>query len=124
MVRQIKAGVKASPSQWRRFGGDPYNWRTMRTERSRQPRSSRDQRIAGHAQAEKTERVGERQRPGRVAHDENGANVKARGVFQRRDGVAVVGIGVVDKLVACGPVGDEVAGTGLTAGPAVSEDWQ
>src|SRR5580693_6013802 len=46
MVRQIRAGVKASASQWRRFAGDPYSWRAMRTERSRQARRSRDQRIA------------------------------------------------------------------------------
>ena len=34
---------------------------------------------------------------------------QARGMLQRRNGVAVVGVGVVNELLACGPVGDKVA---------------
>ena len=67
-------------------------------------------------QSEKAERVGERQSPGRVAHDENGADVQAGGVLQRRDGIAVVGVGVVDELLARGPIGDKIARAGQIAG--------
>ena len=76
----------------------------------------------GKAQAKKTERVGEGQRPGRVAHDEDGAGVKAGGVLEGRDGVAVVGVAVVDELAAGGPVGDEVARGGQFAGNGDGED--
>ena len=64
---------------------------------------------AGEAQGEKTEGVGKRQGPGRVAHDEDGARVKACGVFDGPDGVAVVRIAVENELAAGGPVREEVA---------------
>ena len=109
MVMQMMAGVKAKPSQWMRLGGEPWSWWSMRMETSRQARRSRVQRIPANAQAEKTEGVGEGKGPGRIAHDEDGAGVKAGGVLDGPDGVAVVGIAVVDELAAGGPVRKEVA---------------
>ena len=64
---------------------------------------------SGEAQAQKTEGVGEGEGPGRVAHDEDGAGVKAGRVLDGPDGVAVIGIVVVDELAAGGPVRKEVA---------------
>ena len=63
---------------------------------------------ASKAQGEKTEGVSKRKGPGRVAHDEDGARVKAGGVFEGPDRVAVVRIAVVNELAAGGPVGEEV----------------
>lgn len=64
---------------------------------------------SGCAKAEKAEGIGDREGPGRVAHDEHGAGVKAGGVLDGPDGVAVVGIVVVDELATSGPVREEVA---------------
>ena len=62
----------------------------------------------GDAQAEKTEGVSKRERPGGVAHDEDGAGVEAGGVLDGPDGVPVVGVGVVGELAAGSPVREEV----------------
>jgi hypothetical protein len=43
-------------------------------------------------------------------------------MLQGRDSVAVIGIGMADELAAGGPVRDEVAGTGLTAGSLDAEE--
>jgi len=64
---------------------------------------------SGNAQAEQAEGVGDGKGPRRVAHDENGTRVKAGGVLDGPDGIAVVGIVVVDELEASGPVRKEVA---------------
>jgi len=74
---------------------------------------------AGEAQAEKAEGVGDGQRPGRVAHDEDGSGVNTGAetgrVLEGIDSVAVIGITVVDKLMAGCPVGDEIASGSLFA---------
>ena len=64
---------------------------------------------SGCAKAEKAEGIGDGEGPGRVAHDEHGAGVKTGGVLDGPDGVAVVGIVVVDELATSGPVREEVA---------------
>ena len=68
-----------------------------------------------HAQAEEAERPGQRQGPRRVAHHENGAGIQASCVLDRRDSIAVIWVGVVDKLAAGSPIGDEVARPGQVA---------
>ena len=64
---------------------------------------------SGNAQAKQAEGVDNRQGPGRIAHDEDGARVKAGRVLDSPDGVAVVGIVVVNELEAGSPIREEVA---------------
>src|ERR1700722_765873 len=58
---------------------------------------------------EKAEGVGERQGPGRVAHVVGAGAAESGGALDGVDGVRVVGIAVLDELMAGGPVDDEVA---------------
>lgn len=122
MVRQMMAGVKAKPSQWMRFGGEPWALMDHADGDEQAGEEKQGPENGGNAQAEKTERVGDGQRPGRVTHDEDGAGVKAGGVLEGRDGVTVVGVAVVDEQAAGGPVGDEVARGGQFAGYGHGED--
>lgn len=77
---------------------------------------------SGEAQAKEAEGVGDRKSPRRVAHDENGVRVKAGGVLDGPDGVAVVGIVVVNELEAGSPVRKEVATGSQFASNGESKD--
>ena len=118
MVRQMMAGVKPNPSQWMRLGGDPWSSRTIRMETSRQARRRKVQRTPAKRRPRKPRgRVWVAR--GRVAHDEDGSGVntgaEACGVLEGIDGVPVIGVTVMDELVAGSPVGDEVASSSLFA---------
>ena len=55
------------------------------------------------------ERVGKRQGPGSVAHVEGAGTAEAGSALDAVDGIRVIGITVLDELVAGGPVDDEVS---------------
>src|SRR5579863_7422877 len=66
---------------------------------------------SGYSQAKEPERVGKRQSPRWVAHDENCDGLQAFAMLQSGDGIAVVRIAMERELVACGPIADEDART-------------
>jgi hypothetical protein len=64
---------------------------------------------SGDRGREIAEGIGERQGPGSVAHVEGAGTAEAGGALDAVDGIGVIGIAVLDELVAGGPVDDEVA---------------
>ena len=96
---KVVARIAMHPAH-QQHGKDEAGQKQKGPENSRQP------------QAKKAHRVGKRQRPGRVAHQQNGAGSKACIVLDAGNRFPVIRVLMVDELLPRGPVGNEIAGHG------------
>ena len=104
MMAQSRAGPKESPIQCKWFLGCPCIRHKMRTETSRQAKMARDQKKRAESQADEPERQARAAGPRRVAHEEDAVPCgEPGGLLDLLHGGSIVGIGVVDELLAGGP---------------------